>query len=64
MKMLSCRDMGSGDDFVAKGNTEQEVMDKMMEHVKEMHPGKMEGMSEDEKMKMMDMAKMKMKDAM
>ena len=56
--------MGGNDDFVAKGMTEEEVMEKMMGHVKEMHPEMMEGKSDEEMMKMKETAKMKMKDEM
>jgi len=64
MKMLSCKDMGGSDDFVAKGETKQEIMDKMAAHAKEAHPEMMEGKSEEEKMKMMEMMKEKIKDGM
>ena len=56
--------MGGGDDFVAKGETEEEVMQKMEQHMKEMHSDMMEGKSEEEMMKMKDMARMKIKDEM
>lgn len=57
MKMLSCASMGDATcDFVAKGETDQEVMDMMMAHVKEKHPDKM-GMDM-EAMKSMMMSKM------
>ncbi len=42
MKMLSCAAMGDPScGFVAQGETDQEVMDKMMGHVKSSHPGVM-----------------------
>jgi predicted small metal-binding protein len=62
MKMLSCKDMGGSDDFVAKGETEQEVMDMMEKHVKEMHADMMEGKSEEEMTKMKEEMKIKMKE--
>ncbi|MFA5872298.1 MAG: DUF1059 domain-containing protein [Parcubacteria group bacterium] len=64
MKTLSCKDIGMSDDFVAKGETEQEVMDKMMGHAKEMHADMLAGKSEEEMTKMKDMMKDKMKDKM
>ena len=64
MKTLACKDMGGSDDFVAKGATEEEVMQKMEEHMKGMHADMMEGKSEEEMMKMKEMAKMKIKDEM
>lgn len=64
MKMLACKDIGGNDDFVAKGETEDEVMMKMEQHIKEMHPEMMTGMSEEEMMKMKEESKMKIKDAM
>ena len=64
MKILSCKDMGGSDDFVAKGATVDEVMQMMEKHMKEMHPEMMEGKSEEEMMKMKEMAKMKIKDEM
>ena len=62
--MLACRDIGGNDDFVAKAETEQEVMDMMEKHIKEMHPEMMEGKSEEDIMKMKEMSKMKIKDEM
>lgn len=64
MKMLSCKDMGMDDDFVAKGMTEGEVMTKIMEHAKEAHSEKMAGMSDEEITKMKETMKMKTKDEM
>jgi predicted small metal-binding protein len=64
MKTLACKDMGGSDDFVAKGATEEEIMDKMAVHVKEMHPEMMEGKSNEEMMEMKKMMKMKIKDEM
>lgn len=64
MKTLSCKDMGMSDDFMAKGETEEEVMNKMMEHANLEHKDKMEGKSEEEMMKMKEMMKEKMKDEM
>ena len=64
MKMLYCKDMGGSDDFVAKGASVDEVMQMMEKHMKEMHPEMMEGKSEEEMMKMKEMAKMKIKDEM
>jgi predicted small metal-binding protein len=64
MKTLSCKDMGGSDDFVAKGDTEEAVMEKMNMHVKEMHPEMMEGKSEEDMTKMKEMMKTKMKDEM
>lgn len=55
MKTLSCRDMGEDDDFVARGMTEDEVLNKMIEHHRKMHSEKMSGMSDDEMMKMKGM---------
>jgi len=52
------------DNFVAKGATEEEVMDKMMMHAKEMHKDMMEGKSDEEMMEMKKMMKEKMKDEM
>jgi predicted small metal-binding protein len=38
MKALSCRDLGKSDSFVARGMTETEVLDEMVEHHREAHP--------------------------
>ena len=55
MKKLSCADMGKPEcHFVAEGETNEEVKMKLMDHVREMHPDALEGMSEEEMMKMMD----------
>jgi predicted small metal-binding protein len=43
MKKLEC-DCG----FVARGETDEEVMDNMLEHVEERHPDKIAEMSEGE----------------
>lgn len=64
MKTLSCKDMGASDDFVAKGETKEAVMEKMDMHVKEIHPEMMEGKSEEDIMKMKGMMKEKMKNEM
>jgi len=64
MKMLACKDIGGNDDFIAKGATVEEVMEKMEAHIKEMHPEMMEGLSEEDIMKMKEMSKMKIKDEM
>jgi predicted small metal-binding protein len=56
--------MGMDDGFVAKGETEEEVMMKMDQHAKEMHADMMAGKSEEEMMQMKEMMKMKIKDEM
>ena len=46
MKSLSCADLGDTScHFVAEGKTNEEVIKKMMKHVENAHPGKMEEMS-------------------
>lgn len=40
-------------DFAARGQTDEEVMEKMMEHAKMYHPEKIKGMSENEMKEMM-----------
>jgi len=55
MKQLSCKDMGTNCDFVATGNTADEVKKKMMDHA--MMEDMMANMNEQKKgemMKMMD----------
>lgn len=54
--------MGMSDDFVAEGQDEQEVMDKMMAHAKEMHADMMAGKTDEEMMEMKEMMKEKMTD--
>lgn len=58
MKTLACKDMGAPDcDFVATGETSEEVKQKMMEHAQNAHPEALENMTpeeRDEKNKMMD----------
>jgi predicted small metal-binding protein len=55
MKTLSCNSMGNAMcDFVATGETDEEVVDKMMAHAKISHPEDLTKMSENdmrEKMK-------------
>ena len=60
MKTLSCKDMGTMEcDFVAKSETEDEVVGSMMDHAKQSHPDKMTMMPEEE---MKNMMKSKVKD--
>lgn len=37
MKEIRCRDLGFSDDFVARGQTEEEVMEKLSEHARKEH---------------------------
>lgn len=47
MKTLTCKDMGKPDcDFVAKGETEEEVLNTMFNHVREAHEDVLENNSE------------------
>jgi predicted small metal-binding protein len=57
MKQLSCRSMGEDCDFVAKGQDEDEIAKKAIDHVKSDHPDKwaeIQQMSNEEKDKMME----------
>lgn len=45
--------MGEQDDFVARGNSEEEVINQMMNHARMNHPDKMEDMPEEEMRNMM-----------
>jgi len=45
--------MGIDDGFIAKGETDEEVMEKAMEHVKMAHMEKMKDMTEKQMMNMM-----------
>jgi predicted small metal-binding protein len=36
-KTVSCRDVGSECDFVAKGNNEEEIMSQVTEHARKEH---------------------------
>ena len=62
--MLSCKDMGMSDDFVAKGETKEEVMGKMTEHAMTEHKDMMDKMSDTEKEEMKKKMEEKMKDEM
>ncbi len=63
MKQLSCKDMGAAEcDFVATGNTAEELKDKMMEHAKMEHSDMLDSMSDDEKSGMMKKMDAMMKD--
>jgi predicted small metal-binding protein len=53
MKMLSCKNMGVECDFVAKGETAEEVKAKAMEHAKMEHADMLKDMTEDQKKEMM-----------
>ncbi len=49
MKTLSCKDIGTPTcDFVAVGETDDEVLDKMMDHAEMEHPENLQKMSEDD----------------
>ena len=43
-KTIACRDLGIDCPFVAKGDTEEEVVEKITEHGKTTHPKEVEGM--------------------
>ena len=61
MYSLSCASMGGTDcDFVAKDETQEGVIAKLMEHAKTAHPDKMMDMTPEkmEAMKTMAMSKM------
>ncbi|KKQ60849.1 MAG: hypothetical protein US81_C0012G0006 [Parcubacteria group bacterium GW2011_GWE2_38_18] len=49
MKKLSCSDMGVEDcEFIAKGNNDEEVIQRMVMHHKTHHPEEMQDMSEED----------------
>ena len=52
MKTLNCKDVSGMCDFVAEGETNEEVKQKLADHGKEAHPEEMSKMTEEEKMKM------------
>lgn len=39
--------MGGSDDYFAKGDSDEEIISKMMNHMREVHPEKLENMSEE-----------------
>ena len=49
MMKVSCKDLGADCDFVAMGETKDEVVKKMMDHGMSEHKAMMEGMSATEK---------------
>lgn len=50
---LKCADIGGEDcHFDAKGETKEEVIKKIYEHATEVHPEKLEGMTDEDKEKM------------
>ncbi len=56
MMKLACKDIDAeSDDFEATGNSTKEVAQKMMKHLREMHPEKLKemDMSDEEVMKML-----------
>jgi predicted small metal-binding protein len=64
MKILKCLDIDSSskDNFAAKSMNEEEVIKKLMEHFKIMHPEKVAEMSKAMTEKeMMDLMKLKIK---
>ncbi len=42
MKMISCADAGASCDFVARGETDEAVIEQTMVHVQQVHPDKLE----------------------
>ncbi len=52
MKTLNCKDVSGMCDFVATGETNEEVKKKLAEHGMEVHPEELNKMTEEEKMKM------------
>lgn len=63
MKQLSCKALGADCDFVAKGQTDEDVIRQVQEHAKTDHPDEwtqMQKMSNEEKNKMMKDMKSKM----
>lgn len=61
MMSLSCKDMGATDcDYVAKGNSADEVKSKIMDHAMKDHKDMMDRMDSMEKEKMMKMMDEKM----
>lgn len=59
--MVSCRDMGVSCDFVAKGETIDEIVKQVKDHAMDKHPEKWEEMKNmsDEEMKKMIESKVK-----
>jgi predicted small metal-binding protein len=47
MKILACKNMGGSDNYFAKGNSDDEVINKMLNHMREAHPEKLENISEE-----------------
>jgi len=63
MKSLKCDDIGGVNcGFEATGETSDEVKGKMMEHAKEVHPEKLEGMTDESKAEMDKLMDEKMTD--
>ena len=54
MKKILCRDLGADCDFVAHGETSEEVKKNMMEHAMQAHPEAGDKMSPEEMDKLMD----------
>lgn len=63
MKTLSCRDMGGDCNFVAQGNSNEEVVKMMMSHAMQAHPEKLKSMGNVSPEEMNQMMMSKMKDA-
>lgn len=62
MKTLACRDLGTDCDFVARGNTPEEVRNNMLNHAKMEHKEMMDNMSNKERNEMMKKMDSMMKD--
>jgi len=53
MKSINCKELGGSDcSFIAKGETNDEVIQNLYAHAQEVHSDKLSSMSEDDKEKM------------
>ena len=52
MKSISCKELGMSDDFVATGETNDEVKRKLNEHLLKAHRDKAMGMTDEDKKNM------------
>ena len=65
MMSLSCKDMGATDcDYVAKGETTQDVKNNMMKHAMSDHKDMLDKMSKEERSSMMAKMDMAVKNQM
>ncbi|MDA3855328.1 MAG: DUF1059 domain-containing protein [Candidatus Woesearchaeota archaeon] len=59
MKALNCCDLGAEDYFIATGNSDEEVVEKMIKHARSKHKEKFNNLNKKEEKKILEIMKKK-----